>query len=191
MTPYYKGSKMYSMFSASDHAYHKALRAPVASKFTMTSIRTFERYVDQCTDIFIKEMYAREGQPVDLSDWLQFYAFDVIADLSFQRRFGFMEQGEDVDNMIQGIWNILAYSGVVGQVPEWHPWLMGNVKVLALLERMGFIDSTKSPFEKFMRVSTLLTKIADAFGSAKHDRLRKAKSRNTTTSPRLMNAVIS
>jgi len=78
MTPTYDGSLMPSMFSATDPAYHKALKQPVASKFSMTSIRTFEPYVDQCSDIFIAEMHNREGQAVDLSEWLQYYAFDVM-----------------------------------------------------------------------------------------------------------------
>jgi hypothetical protein len=119
----------------------------------MTSIKTFEQYVDQCTDIFIREMHAREGTPVDFSDWLQYYAFDVIAALTFQRRFGFMEEGKDVDDMIGGIWRILSYAGVVGQIPELHWWLLGNRKMMAFLIRLGLVDVSKNPLDKMMRVS--------------------------------------
>lgn len=70
-----------------------------------------------------------EGQPVDLGAWLQWYAFDVIGAITFQRRFGFMEKREDVLGMIEGIDGALWYGATIGQVPEFHPWLMGSLLV--------------------------------------------------------------
>lgn len=134
-----------------DPAYHKRLKESVAGKFSMTSIRTLEPYVDECTDIFLSEMRVRAGQAVDLSDWCQYYAFDVVGAITFQYRFGFMEQGKDVDGMMEGIWNILTYAGIIGQVPEFHPYLAGNQLLMKILERWGMLES--DPFPKLMQVS--------------------------------------
>ena len=153
---------MPSVFSERDPASHKTLKQPVASKYTMTSIRSFEPYADQCSDIFIKEMRAKAGQAVDLSACCQYYAFDAISEITFQHRFGFMEHGRDVDNMIAGIWNALVYGGIIGHIPEWYPWLMGNMKMMGVLERLGLIDSTKTPFLKIEKVS-LPDRITDWF----------------------------
>lgn len=141
---------MPSMFSTQDPAYHKALKQPVASKFSMSSIKSFEPYVDQCTDIFIAKMYKRAGEVVDLSEWCQYYAFDVIGAITFQYRFGFMEQGNDVDGMMAAIWMGLTYAGIVGQMPELHPYLLGNARLVKLLASMGFMPD--NPFDKLVKV---------------------------------------
>lgn len=150
MTPPYQGTLLPSMFSTQDPAYHKALKQPVASKFSMTSIRSFEPYADQCADIFIEEMRKRVGQAVNLSDWCQYYAFDVIGAITFQYRFGFMEQGRDVDNMMGSIWMALTYAGIIGQMPELHPWLVGNQLLVEFVSRLGLMPD--NPMAKIMKV---------------------------------------
>lgn len=125
---------MPSMFSVRDPAQHQALRRPVAQKFSMSSIKAMEPFADDCSDIFISSMKELSGQDVDLGEWLQWYAFDVISAITFQRRFGFMEQRKDVESMISDISFVLEAAAVVGQVPTLHPWTLGNnyvAKVLA------------------------------------------------------------
>ena len=85
---------MPSMFSVRNNAHHQALRRPVAQKFSMSSMKSLEPFADECNDIFIRAMKTMEGEKVDLSTWLQWYAFDVISAITFHRRFGFMEQQE-------------------------------------------------------------------------------------------------
>ncbi|KAJ5328320.1 cytochrome P450 [Penicillium brevicompactum] len=124
--PVYEDEAMPSMFSIRDPVQHQALRRPVAQKFSMSSIKTLEPCADECTKIFIDAMTDLEGQCVDLSSWLQWYAFDVIGAITFQRRFGFMEQRRDVDGMINALDKGLFYGGIVSQVPALHNWLLGN-----------------------------------------------------------------
>lgn len=127
---------MDSLFTTRDPAYHKALRSPVAQLYSMTNMKNFEQYADECTGIFIEAMRSREGQDIDLSDWVQWYAFDVIACITFQRRFGFMEQQCDVDGMMSAIDDSLQYVKVIGQFPQLHPWLLGNKRTLELLKKV-------------------------------------------------------
>ena len=136
MDPVYRGKRLPSVFSTTDEAYHKALKAPVAQIFSMTSMRNFEPHADRCTDIFLKAMRDLQGQPVDFAVWLHWYAYDVIGEITFQRRFGFMEQRRDVDHMIKGIDAALKYAGVIGQVPSWHPCLVGNRTLMDFLGRL-------------------------------------------------------
>lgn len=123
---WYKDKAMPSMFSVRDPAEHQALRRPVAQKFSMSSIKAMEPFADDCTDIFMEAMADLEGQDIDLGVWLQWYAFDVIAAITFHRRLGFMEQRRDVHNMIDDIGKALEVAALIGQVPSIHPWLMGN-----------------------------------------------------------------
>jgi Cytochrome P450 len=130
---------MASMFSTRDPAYHQALRRPVSQKFSMSSIKTLEPFTDECTEIFIQAMKDLEGKAVDLGTWLQWYAFDVIGAITFQRRFGFMEKRTDIQSMIGDLDIGLQYAATVGQIPELHPWLLGSLWVTKLLNAQPFL----------------------------------------------------
>jgi cytochrome P450 len=152
MVPLYDGIPVDSMFTARDPAIHKALKTLVASLFAMSNMRNYEPYVDESSQLFIDAMrdLSMEGQTVDLAVWLQWYAFDVIAGLTFQRRFGFLEQRRDVGDMIQQLDRGLDGLRVIGQ----YPGLDGSAKWLLqhVLPSMGRYD----PLIKFVNVSRSL-----------------------------------
>jgi cytochrome P450 len=152
MVPLYDGIPVDSMFTARDPAIHKALKTLVASLFAMSNMRNYEPYVDESSQLFIDAMrdLSMEGQTVDLAVWLQWYAFDVIAGLTFQRRLGFLEQRRDVGDMIQQLDLGLDGLRVIGQ----YPGLDGSAKWLLqhVLPSMGRYD----PLIKFVNVSRSL-----------------------------------
>ncbi|KAE8149811.1 cytochrome P450 [Aspergillus avenaceus] len=117
-----------NLFSARDERFHREQRRPVASAYSMTHILERESAVDTCTDLFLTQLrtMADAKASVDLGMWLQYYAFDVVGEITFAQKLGFLEQGRDVDGMIQAIRGMLAYASVCGQVPEAHPLLLGN-----------------------------------------------------------------
>ena len=139
MTPIYQDAPMPSLFTTRDPAHHKALKKPVAGKFSMTSIRTLEPLVDDCSLIFSESMRSLEGQTVNIGAWLQWYAFDVIGAITFNRRFGFMEERKDILGMISSIETTLKYAGIVGQIPRLHPWLAGNQFIMGTIRRIPFM----------------------------------------------------
>lgn len=57
--------------------------------------------------VFIEQIERRFEQnesTFDLSKWLQMLAFDVMGELTFSHRFGFMESGEDIDGAMSDLW---------------------------------------------------------------------------------------
>ena len=142
MTPFYNDTLMPSMFTARDPAYHTSLKRPVSQKFSMTSIKAMEPLADECTSIFLDAMRDLEGKEIDLGVWLQWYAFDVIGAITFQHRFGFLEERRDIGDMIKDIETVLKYAATVGQIPEWHPYLVGN---LYLFKFLGWQKVLKVP----------------------------------------------
>lgn len=48
----------------------------------MSSLLSFEPYVDECIDLFLEklEQFAHSGIDMDFHHWLQCYAFDVIGE---------------------------------------------------------------------------------------------------------------
>lgn len=59
---------------------------------------------------------------VDLGDFLHFFAFDVLGEIAFSRKFGFLEAGYDLEGAIKTIDDVQWYDGIVGQIPEFD-WL--------------------------------------------------------------------
>lgn len=94
----------------------------------MTSLLESESSVDSCTKLFMSRLdqFVSKNESVDLGTWLQYYAFDVVGEFTFGQKLGFLEQGSDVEDMMKTIEGILAYAALCGQVPELHPFLLGN-----------------------------------------------------------------
>ncbi|KAG5765521.1 hypothetical protein H9Q72_006408 [Fusarium xylarioides] len=114
MSLMYQGQRMDSMFTERNPNVHKVLKGSVAQIFSMTNMRNFEVYADECNAIFLDAMRDLEEQRLDLADWLQWYAFDVIGSITFQRRFGFRERRHDVDKMINKINHGLEFVKIIG-----------------------------------------------------------------------------
>ncbi|KAL2856972.1 cytochrome P450 [Aspergillus pseudodeflectus] len=117
-----------NLFSTRDEQFHRDQKRPVANAYSMTSLLEMEPAVDSCTEIFFSRLrdFADQKKPVDLGTWLQYYAFDVVGEFTFGKKLGFLQEGRDVDGMMEGIQGILAYASLCGQVPEMHKALLGN-----------------------------------------------------------------
>jgi len=81
------------------------------------------------------------------------YAFDVIGQITFLQKFGFMEQGKDVNNIIDGTWTWMQYASTIGQVPELHKYLLGNVTLSEFSDRI----SDANPMPLLIKVYYLFT----------------------------------
>ncbi|GAB1732168.1 hypothetical protein NU195Hw_g4308t1 [Hortaea werneckii] len=60
-----------------------------------------------------------KGGVVDLGDYLHYFAFDVLGEVAFSRKFGFLDAGADLEGAIKTIDDMQWYDGIVGQIPEW------------------------------------------------------------------------
>jgi hypothetical protein len=111
-----KGQRLPSLFSSTDENYHAKYRRCVNAAFAMTSLVSYEPLVDNTTRVFLQQtekLFARTGAVCNFSRWLQYYAFDVIGELTWSRRLGFVEKNEDVDGIVAFIGRFLSYAGPV------------------------------------------------------------------------------
>lgn len=81
------------------------------------------------------------------------YAFDVIGQITFLQKFGFMEQGKDINKIIDGTWTWMQYASTIGQVPELHKYLLGNVTLSEFSDRI----SDANPMPLLIKVYYLFT----------------------------------
>lgn len=65
-------------------------RKRFSSLYSMSSLVHYEEFVDQCADVFFQRLseFAERDAKFNLGEWLQFYAFDVIGEITYGQRFG-------------------------------------------------------------------------------------------------------
>ena len=114
------GKRTPSLVFTTDEAQHAILKRPVAPAFSLSTLVEFEPLIDSTTAVFLDrldELFATTGKVCDLSQWLQWYAFDVIGELTFSKRLGFMERAEDVEGIIESVAANFDRCSVLGQMP--------------------------------------------------------------------------
>jgi Cytochrome P450 len=92
----------------------------------MSTLVQFEPFVDSTTTEFLYQLEQRFANRADdtgicdFGKWLQYYAFDVIGELTFSKRLGFVEQGKDVGGIIGSLEWFLSYAAVVSAAKNCH-----------------------------------------------------------------------
>lgn len=95
----YKKQFTPSLFTTLDENYHAKFRRPIANAYSMSTLVEFEPLIDTTTSLFMKRLdeFAASGQTFNLGKWLQMFAFDVIGEIVFSKKLGFLETKSDVD----------------------------------------------------------------------------------------------
>jgi hypothetical protein len=119
-----EGSSMHNTRSKKDHrerrrGWDRALNAK--------SLREYEPRINRHTLNLISKLHEHAQEPsVRISNWVNFYSFDVIGDIGFSRSFGMIERGEE-DSLIEMLHKSMWVMAVFNHVP----W------ALSLLSRLG------------------------------------------------------
>ncbi|KAJ5603228.1 hypothetical protein N7537_006184 [Penicillium hordei] len=113
------------MFSVMDERRHAAHRRKVASMFSMTSMVAYEPFVNSCNTTLVEQLSQRaaRGESVAIPRWMQYYAFDVIGEITVGASFGMMRTGGDIDGILQTLQDNLSYSSRMSLFVELHSWI--------------------------------------------------------------------
>ncbi|KAL8861116.1 MAG: hypothetical protein Q9178_002330 [Gyalolechia marmorata] len=134
---YLKGKAIPGLFATQDRRIHNLLRKPIAGIYSMTSMVSYEPMVDTTIDCFFDQLdqrFVQTGQVCPLDLWLQMFAFDVIGSITFSKRLGFLEQGRDIDNIIENSWQYFRLAAVRTQMP-WLDYLWMKNPLLQRLRK--------------------------------------------------------
>ena len=97
------GHRLPSLFSSTDNDFHARFRRCVNSAFAMSALVQYEPFVDNTTKLFLertRELFVNNSAGCNFTEWLQFYAFDVIGEITYSKRHGFIEKNEDIDGIV-------------------------------------------------------------------------------------------
>jgi Cytochrome P450 len=115
-----QGKVIQGIFNSQDEALHRAMRRPIAGIYSMTNLVEFEPYVDTTIRFFLsrlEDLHVRAGAACDLGTWLQWFAFDVMGEITFSKRLGFLDEAREVEGIIGSIWKMSQYSSWVRTIP--------------------------------------------------------------------------
>lgn len=73
-----------NIFTIQNNDLHKERRRKIASLYTMSSMVSYEKAVDEMTSVCVRKMheFAEQGRMINIPQWLQYYAFDVIGEIT-------------------------------------------------------------------------------------------------------------
>ncbi|KAI0864451.1 cytochrome P450 [Xylaria cubensis] len=147
-----KGRGLATLFSTTDNTFHAQLRRCVNSAFSMSALVQYEPFVNNTLKLFFEQterLYVNNPDGCDFVRWLQFYAFDVIGEVTYSKRHGFLERNEDVDGIVSYLGNLFLYVAPIGQIP-WLDRLFLKNPIYLKLSEWGIVDAT-NPIVLFAR----------------------------------------
>lgn len=127
----------------------------------MSSLVQFEPLVDSAIREFLAQLRSRytgksEGDEkiVDFGEWLQYFAFDVICELTYSKRMGFIETGDDVENIISNLQWVLNYAAVVSTTTLHVHNMLTSIEIgqVPILDQLFL----KNPIRKWMSARGLI-----------------------------------
>lgn len=96
----------------------------------MSTLLEYEPFVDSTTEKLLSQIgghYATLGSgdavTCDLDKWLQYYAFDVIGEITFSKSLGFLEGGQNVDDTISTLTPPMVVPAA-SQMPAIDRWVL-------------------------------------------------------------------
>ncbi|KAL4779050.1 cytochrome P450 [Aspergillus varians] len=117
----WQGRRRFDLFAERDAKIHGTQRRFVNAIYSFSGLKELEPYLDDALEIFLSQLALMHAQPIDMGYWAQLFAFDVIGELTFSKRFGFMDKSTDQGTFVH-IESALQSAAWVGQVP-WLYWL--------------------------------------------------------------------
>ncbi|KAL3470530.1 cytochrome P450 [Aspergillus californicus] len=113
------GHRMSNLFNTADEDWHNQNILPIRNLWRMTKVLEYEPLIDETLKKFVDKLGARfaKGQVCPVDDWIGYFAWDVTANISFGRHYGFIDQEKDVDNLITDSTKGLIYFAPVSQIP--------------------------------------------------------------------------
>ena len=116
------GHRMNTLLASTDSRWHDQQRRLISPCFNLSNILKYEPWVTDTIRVFLQEMDNRfvgrrdATGVVDLHKWFAFFTADVISNLTYGQRTGFMETGTDIANIHAGVRTVFVPWLYVGEL---------------------------------------------------------------------------
>ncbi|KAI1100655.1 cytochrome P450 [Jackrogersella minutella] len=115
---------VWSLFSERNIHDHSQYRRQYQKEYSMSSLVEYEPLVNECADLFGQrlEEFSRSGELFNMGHWMQCYALDVVGSITYSRRLGYLDRGEDIGGIKSALESNLFVGTLVGVYPFLHPY---------------------------------------------------------------------
>lgn len=133
-----------SLFKEQNNTFHGGLRKRFSAMYSMTSAYSYEAGIEQCINLLCERLQERAGQRIDVAWWLECLAFDCIGVATYGKRLGFLDEGQDVQNLQRAVVGAFGYASKMGILsPEMHAPFQ---KASKFLKKYGIWSGTGKMF---------------------------------------------
>ncbi|KAJ5949664.1 hypothetical protein N7454_001248 [Penicillium verhagenii] len=118
-----EGHRLSNLFNTQDEDWHNQNIRHIRGLWSMTKVLEYEPLIDETLTKFVDKLALRfvdgenAGKVCPADEWIGFFAWDVTANFSFGRHYGFIDQEKDVDNLITDSTAGLIYFAPISQIP--------------------------------------------------------------------------
>jgi cytochrome P450 len=117
-TYHIEGASLQTTRSPQDH---RERRKAWDRAFSAKSLRDYEPRINRHTRVLLDKLKEQAHKPsVRVSNWIGFYAFDIMGDIGYNRSFDMLEKGKE-DRMISLVHKSMAPVSVFSHIP----WVIG------------------------------------------------------------------
>lgn len=119
----------------------------------------YQNRIERGVETFVTCMRDSKGESVDFAAWSLFWGFDTTFSLLFGTDFGFMKSRRDFNGIV-GSWSqMVPIAVVLGQVPEWSSFLLGNNKVANFMRSIQPVPDLTQILLKVRRTRSLYQEV--------------------------------
>jgi cytochrome P450 len=144
-----KGVKEPNLLSSLDGSWHDQQRRVINPAFNLSSLLKYEPWVDNTIDLLQHQLSKRvehqreSNKTVDLHRWLAFFAADVISNLTYGQRTGFLETETDVEGIqatVRAVFRFWIFVGTLREngVQPYHPADTDQFSQMPILDKWTF-----------------------------------------------------
>ncbi|KAF4462953.1 pisatin demethylase [Fusarium albosuccineum] len=113
-----------TLFDVRDPGHHAIMKKQVAALYTMTALLSYESGVNGQTIILKEQLqkFCDQKEVINLPQFLQYYAFDVIGAITVGESMGMMESNSDTNGACADLDSLWHYASMMALTPSLHGW---------------------------------------------------------------------
>lgn len=129
-----------SLFNSRDPHHHSELRRKISPVYSLSALKAYEPYMDQCTELYRALLSSRadSGQAIDFHHFNQSYAYDLVGLITWSSRFGFLDNGEDIHGFMAELDAEQRYFTLIGLYTSFDKFLRPLLSRLKFFGPAGF-----------------------------------------------------
>jgi hypothetical protein len=138
----YRGAPLDTVFTAYSPSLNKTLKHSLLINL-LNKPQLYMSDIEESVALFVRQMEVTKDDPIDISNWAFYWAFDLTHTLVIGGHSGYMAARADYNGMVYAFKTIVRAAAGLGQVPQWCSMTLANERLMSWCRSFkGFPDPT-------------------------------------------------